>query len=103
VVHKDEHDGEGIMRWLEVIKLRSVGKDSELLKELLLSIDNSNQSGLVEMKTYRHAALETDLSVHLHWESDRPDQNGSLLGLHLVQALKEFGLIDHSVWIEEEK
>jgi len=91
------------MRWLEVIKLRSVGKDSEFLKELLLSIDNSNQSGLVEMKTYRHPALETDLSVHLHWESDRPDQNGSLLGLHLVQALKEFGLIDHSVWIEEEK
>lgn len=91
------------MKWLEVIKLRSAGKDSELLKELLVSIDKFSQSGLVEMKTYHHAALETDLSVHLHWQSERPDRNGSSLGLRLAQALREFGLIDHSVWVEEEK
>ena len=91
------------MKWLEIIKLRSAGKDSELLEEFLLSIDKLGQSGLVEMKTYRHAALETDLSVHLHWESEQPEQNGSTLGLRLAQALKEFGLIDHSIWIEEEK
>jgi len=103
VVHEDEHDGEEIMRWLEVIKLRSVGKNSKLLKELLPPIDKFSQSGLAEMKTNHNAVLETDVSVHLHWESDRPDQNGSLLGLRLVQALKEFGLMDHSIWIEEEK
>ncbi len=91
------------MKWLEIIKLRSAGKDSGLLEELLLSIDKLGQSGLVKMKTYHHAALETDLSVHLHWESGRPEQNGSALGLRLAQALKEFGLTDHSVWIEEEK
>ena len=91
------------MKWLEIIKLRSPGKDSGLLEELLLSIDKLGQSGLVEMNTYHHAALETDLSVHLHWESGRPEQNGSALGLRLAQALKEFGLIDHSIWIEEEK
>jgi hypothetical protein len=91
------------MKWLEVIKLRSAGKDSELLKEWLLSIDKFSQSGLVEMKTYHHAALETDLSVHLHWESERPEKNGSALGHRLAQALKEFGLIDHSIWIEKEK
>ena len=60
------------------------------------------QSGLVEMKTYRHAALEMDLNMHLHWKSKRPQPNGSALGLRLAQALKEFGLVDHSVWIEEE-
>jgi hypothetical protein len=54
------------------------------------------------MKTYDHAALETDLSIHLHWESGRFEQNGSALGLRLVQALKEFGWVDHSVWIEKE-
>ena len=84
-------------------KAEVIGKNSEVLKELLLSIHRLNQSGLVEVKTYRHAALETHLSVHLHWESERPEQNGSSLGLRLVQALKEFGLTDHSVWIEEEK
>ena len=91
------------MKWLEIIKLRSAGKDSGLLEELLLSIDKLVQSGLVEMKTYHHAALETDLSVHLRWESGRPEKNGSALGLRLDQALREFGLTDHSIWIEEER
>ena len=91
------------MKWLEVIKLRSAGGSLGLLEELLLPISGSNQRGLVEMKTYRHAALETDLSVHLHWNSEMPEPTGSALGLRLAQALKEFGLVDHSVWVEENK
>jgi hypothetical protein len=91
------------MKWLEVIKLRSAGKDSGLLEELLLSIDESSQSGLVELKAYHRVALETDFSVHLLWDSEQPEQNGSALGLRLAQALKELGLTDHSIWIEEER
>jgi hypothetical protein len=91
------------MKWLEVIKLRSAGKSSRLLEELLLSINKFSQSGLVEIKTYRHAALESDLSLHLHWESEQAEENGSALGIRLAQAFKEFGLIDHSVWIQSEK
>jgi hypothetical protein len=89
------------MKWLEVIKLRSAGKSFGIPEEFLMSIDKFNQNGLVEIKTYRHAALETDWSVHLLWESEQPEQNGSSLGLRLAQALKEFGLIDHSIWVEE--
>ncbi len=89
-----------MVKWLEVIKLRSAGEGS-VLEEFLPSMAKVGQSGLVEMKTYRHAALETDFSVHFQWESDRAEQNGSALGLRLAQALKEFGLVDHSVWIEK--
>jgi hypothetical protein len=89
------------MKWLEVIKLRSAGGSLGLLEELLLPLSESNQRGLVEMRTFRHAALETDVSVHLHWISEMPEPNGSALGFRLVQALKEFGLVDHSVWVEE--
>ena len=39
--------------------------------------------------------------IYLHWESERTELNGNALSLRLVQALKEFGLIDHSLWIEE--
>lgn len=88
------------MKWLEVIRVRSVGKDSGLVQEFLLAVDKTAQSGLVEVKTYHHAALETDFSAHLIWDSDHPQQNGSALGLRLTHALKEFGLIDHSIWIE---
>jgi len=73
------------------------------MEELLLSIEKFNQSGLVGTNTFHHAALESDWSVHLHWESERPEQNGSTLGLSLAKALEEFGLVDHSLWIEEEK
>ncbi|KPK90367.1 MAG: hypothetical protein AMJ94_09555 [Deltaproteobacteria bacterium SM23_61] len=91
------------MKWLEVIKLRSAGGSLGLLEELLLPLSESDPRGLVEMKTYRHAVLETDLSVHLHWNSEMPEPNGSALGLRLAQALKEFGLVDHSVWVDNKK
>jgi hypothetical protein len=97
-------DGGSRMKWLEIIKLRSAGNHTGLLEELFQQIANSDKNvGLVEMKIYHHAALESDLSVHLHWESEKPEKNGSSLGIRLVQALKEVGLIDHSTWIEEEK
>jgi len=91
------------MKWLEVIKLRSAGGKLELLDELLRPLSGSNQRGLVEMKTFRHSVLETDGSIHLHWNSEMPEINGSALGLRLAQALKELGLVDHSVWIGEKK
>jgi hypothetical protein len=91
------------MRWIEIIKLRSAGKGSGLLEELPLPMGEFIQNGVVEMKIYRHAALDTDLSVHLHWKSEWPEQNGSPLGLHLAQVFKDFGLVDHSIWIEEER
>lgn len=93
-----------MVRWLEVIKLRVAGNGEGLLDELFQQMDKAGQDrGLVEIKAYRHAALETDLSLHLHWESYRAEQNGSALGLRLAQTLKEFGLIDHSIWIEGQK
>ncbi len=89
------------MRWLELIKLRGVGIGEGLLEDLFREMNDAGQNrGLVEIKTYRHAALETDLSLHLHWESERPELNGSALGLRLAQALRDFGLIDHSIWVE---
>jgi hypothetical protein len=89
------------MKWIEIIKLRSGRKAREPLKAFLSAIAKNGQCGLIQTRIYRHAAWETDWSLHLHWESERPDKNGSALGLRLSQALEEFGLIDHSIWIEE--
>jgi hypothetical protein len=89
------------MKWIEIIKLRSVGKAPEPLRTYLSVIAKNAQPGLTEMRIYRHAAWETDWSLHLHWESEEPEKDGSELGLRLSQALEEFGLIDHSTWTEE--
>jgi hypothetical protein len=89
------------MKWVEIIKLRSAGKAPEPLKAFLSTIARNGHSGLTEMRIYRHAVWESDWSLHLHWESEEPKKDGSALGIRVSQALKEFGLIDHSTWIEE--
>jgi hypothetical protein len=103
-IFKRKREGGDKMKWVEIIRLRSAGNYKGLLEGLSPEIANSDKKmGLVEMKIYRHASLETDLSLHLYWESEKPGQNGSSLGIRLVQAFKEFGLIDHSIWVEKEK
>jgi hypothetical protein len=89
------------MNWMEIIRLRSAEKAPESLKGLLSGLTRKGQPGLVEARLYRHASWETDWTLHLHWDSEKPEENGTALGLHLAQALKEFGLVDHSIWIEE--
>lgn len=89
------------MKWIEIIKLRNAGKVPESLKRFLSGLLKNAPPELIEVRLYRHASWETDWALHLHWETEQPEKNGSALGLHLSQALKEFGLIDHSIWIEE--
>ena len=91
-----------MVQWLEVIKLRSAGKSSAVLQGLSLMTAQIDQGGPLEMIIYRHAALDADLAVHLHWKTKVPEPKGSALGLRLSQFLKEFGLVDHSIWIAEE-
>lgn len=89
------------MKWVEVIKLRSAGKVPESLRAILSGLLENGPSGLTEARLYRHALWEMDWSLHLHWESEHSEKEGSALGLRLAQTLKEFGLVDHSSWIEE--
>ena len=90
------------MKWLEIIELRTVGSDRELLEshlqELIQQVDKETQ--MQSIKTYRRVMLDTDLSFHLFHDSKNVERNGSPLGLRLASSLKEFGLVNHSVWTE---
>jgi hypothetical protein len=91
------------MKWVEIIKLRVAesNRDSlnQQLAEIILGVNLGE--GLGEIKLYRHAVVDSDLSIHLYWESERPVQQGSAAGRWLMHMLKAFGLISHSVWVEE--
>lgn len=91
------------MKWLEIIELRSVGSNRELLKRQLKAlIDEAHKKAEQQaIKVYNHVAIDTDFSIHLLYDSVKADINGSPLGLQLVSTLKEFGLVNHSVWIEK--
>ena len=90
------------MKWLEIIELRTVNSDRELLEshlqELIQQVDKETQ--MQTIKTYRRVMIETDVSFHLFHDSPNVERNGSPLGLRLASSLKEFGLVNHSVWTE---
>jgi hypothetical protein len=94
------------MKWVEVITLRSPGNiNRELVDELLKGVSECDSptdtpNHLVEIKVYHHSVVETDLSIHIYWESEPGSQDKSPLGLRFSSALKPLGLLNHSVWTE---
>ena len=93
------------MKWIEVITLRFARLLKEsVVTELLRQVEQAEKDeNLVEIKMYHHATVENDLSIHIHWESEAMNQLKSSLGLQLVHALHDFGLINHSVWIDKKQ
>ncbi len=90
------------MKWLEILHLRSNGDKSlesihELVKQNLVVDQNSNSQ---QMDVYRHQVVDSDLCLVLQFESEREITPPSDLGLRLTASLREFGRINHSVWIK---
>jgi hypothetical protein len=91
-----------MMKWLEIITLRSHAKvDMQLLDELLQQVVESKTSGRPEkIRMYQNSIVETDLSIHIYWETKPRPQRESPLGQQFSYALKNLGLLNHSVWVE---
>ena len=90
------------MKWLEIIELRTADSNRELLESRLQEVIDEAKEEMEHqsIKIYTHAVLNTDFSIHLFHESNMAEQFGSRLGVRLASALKEFGLVNHSIWIE---
>ncbi len=91
------------MKWLEIIELRSAGKHQAQIEQGLADLTTGADPEIKpwEIKVYTHVSVPTDFSVHLLHDSKEVDINGSPLGLRLTSALKEFGLVNHGVWVEK--
>jgi len=93
------------MKWTEVIKIQTAdGNNSSLkkqLNELIAEAGHNKEIG--EIKLYHNAKVANDLSIHLYWESNKAEAQGSATALFISHLLKEFGLVSHSVWIEDIK
>jgi hypothetical protein len=93
------------MKWVEIISLRSPSKiNGQFIDELLKGVGESDSPGdtpkhLVEIKRYHRCVVETDLSIHIFWESEAGNQHKSPRGLRIFSALRRMGLLNHSVWI----
>lgn len=94
------------MRWVEIITLRSpTNINKQFVDELLKEVGESDSptdtpKHLKEIRVYCHYVVESDLSIHLYWESEPGSQHKSSLGLKFSYALRNLGLLNHSVWVE---
>ncbi len=88
------------MKWLEIIEVRAVQIDKKILNQkvaLLQDDTHSNES----VKIYVNVRLETDWSIHLLHNSKQANPRGSDIALRFKEVLKEFGIVNHSIWLEQ--
>jgi len=90
------------MKWLETIELRSVDGNRKFLEpqlqKLISEVDKETKKQAI--KIYSRVMIDTDFSIHLFHDSKKVESGGSRLGLRIGSALKDFGLVNHSIWIE---
>lgn len=90
------------MKWIEIITLRSLEKTNKhMVDELLQQLVRQKESGLAaSIGVYHHPTVETDLSIHINWETEAQPPGKSPLGEQLSYALKGLGLFSYSIWVE---
>ena len=49
---------------------------------------------------YKHVMINNGFSIHLNHDTKKVDNGGSQLGLSIAASLKEYGLVNHSIWVE---
>lgn len=87
------------MSQLEIVHLRLTGPcPGDLVKDICESIGGRRALGKVCV--YKRKTIDTELAIHLRVDTDQNDSRSSELGIRLASALKEFGMVKHSVWRE---
>jgi hypothetical protein len=91
--------------WVEIINLRAAGgTESVVTAGFLFSlVEGAEAKGLLAVKILTRPVVPTDFSLHLEWEVKRLPSGGSPLGMRFTGILRDYGLINHTVWKEEEE
>ena len=88
------------MNQLEIIHLRMAGRSPDrMLEQLRRSLYTRVGT---RVRIYRQARVSGDIGVHLHLLPGEGAGEPSDLGLHLAAALREHGMVEHTVWIEDQ-
>lgn len=89
------------MKFLEVIELRSSDCHKTDLAPVLRKLvkDVSEKAADHCITIYSHMTIDTDFRIHLLHGSMEAQSERSPLGLQIAAILKEYGLVNHSIWI----
>lgn len=82
--------------------MRSAEINRNLLESKLNRLIGDAEKGTNKqvLRVYSRVLIDTDFSIHLCHDSNEAKHEGSRLGVRIVNALKEFGLVNYSVWVE---
>lgn len=88
------------MKRLEVIHLRAAGQRPEaLIQEIRDAVIHHDPN--MTIRIYQHAAVETDLAIHIQLVERSANPVDAELGVRLATALREYGMVAYTVWIEQ--
>lgn len=92
------------MIWLEMIHLRTTELDSDGLMTTMHQLieEARKEEGCGDVKVFKRALLDTDLSLHLYHNTAQVENNGSPAGLRIAYTLRAFGMVKHTIWAVNE-
>lgn len=82
------------MPCIEIIRIRLAAGSTKRFESIVAQLSGESEA---DPQIYQNAAVKSDYSIHLTHDAPRPGADES--ALHLVSALKEIGLVNHSVWV----
>jgi len=93
----------GTMTCLEVITVRVANKeDLNNAIEFCTQVAETIVIGeTVNLSMYRSTGSGSDLSLHIYRPPKSFSQEKSILGLRLAKGLSGFGIVSHTLWIEQ--
>ena len=90
------------MTVMEVIHLRMAWNHPETLAEAIREAVKKAPSA-PDVRVYRHTRIEGDLLIHIHHPGSEQRDQPSDLGVRLAALLRAHGLVDHSLWVGNDR
>lgn len=92
------------MKCLEIIRVRSASERREQVNWTLHNLAGHIQKvpGLLSARVCADAKVSGDWGLFLLWENQELGRQGSTLALRLAQDLRALGLVDHTVWVDQQ-
>ena len=88
------------MNTVEIVHLRSSSEPVEVLAERIKESIWMDGSTGDTVTVFRRNGLETDIAIHIRHRHSNGGNGASTLAFNLANALRTFGIVEHTVWEE---
>jgi hypothetical protein len=88
------------MNTVEIVHLRSSKESVETLAERIKESIWMDGTTSDTVTVFRRNGLDTDIAIHIRHHHSKGGNGASTLAFNLANALRTFGLVEHTVWEE---